>query len=56
VEAGGVGETKEIGGSPMTDEARQEGISRSEFYGVVGLLFLSLFAVVNLLALSPAVG
>jgi len=38
----------------MTDEARQEGVSRSEFYGVVALLFLSLFAVMNLLAFESS--
>jgi hypothetical protein len=38
----------------MTDEARHDGVSRSEFYGVVALLFLSLFAVINLLAFESS--
>ena len=38
----------------MADEARQDGVSRSEFYGIVALLFLSLFTVINLLAFEPS--
>ncbi|MFL5245258.1 MAG: hypothetical protein ACJ8FY_24420 [Gemmataceae bacterium] len=37
----------------MTSEVRAEGVRRDEFYGIVALPFLSLFAVVALLAFEP---
>jgi hypothetical protein len=37
----------------MTSEGGTEGVRRDEFFGIVALLFLSLFAVVALLAFEP---
>jgi hypothetical protein len=37
----------------MANEVREEGVSRSEFYGIVSLLFLSLFTVITILAFEP---
>jgi hypothetical protein len=53
----GVGKVAEgIGGSSVADEARQGGVSRGEFYGIVALLSLSPFTVINLLAFAPNAG